>query len=130
MLCIHPSTEYIQQGPQKIRKTKSNSLERKYSVNIFYLIGKIAVLFSAYIHNSKYLDIIFYITGKKHMFFSVGMPQPGFFSKKLCIAIWYMWSKCHLDMYFVVILNIYIYISLSISFYIYIYIHVMYTPFY
>ena len=118
MLCIHPSTEYTAGPPQKIGKTKPHSLEKK--MIIFYLIGKIAVLFSAYIHNSKYLDIIFYITGKKHMFFSVGMPQPGFFSKKFWIAISYMWSKCHVDMYFVVILNIYIYI----------YTHVMYTPFY
>ena len=68
-------------SPKKSEKTKSNSLERKYSVNIFYLIGKIAVFFSVCIHKSKYFDIIFYMTGKKHMFFSAGMPQPGFFLK-------------------------------------------------
>ena len=109
-------------SPEKSEKTKSNSLERKYSVNIFYLIGKIAVFFSVCIHKSKYFDIIFYMTCKKHKFFSAGMPQPGFFLKKFWIAISYMWSKCHIDMYFVVILNMYIFI--------YIYIHVMYTPFY
>ena len=67
---------------------------------IFYLIGKIAVFFSVCIHKSKYFDIIFYMTGKKHMFFSAGMPQPGFFLKKFWIVMCYMWSKCHLDMYF------------------------------
>ena len=77
-------------SPEKSEKTKSHSLERKYSVNIFYLIGKIAVFFSVCIHKSKYFDIIFYMTCKKHMFFWAGMPQPGFFSKKLCIAIWYI----------------------------------------
>ena len=74
-------TEYTAGARKKSEKTKSNSLERKYSVNIFYLIGKIAVLFSVCIHKSKYFDIIFYMTGKKHMFFSAGMPQPGFFLK-------------------------------------------------
>ena len=42
------------------------------------------------------------------MFFSVGMPQPGFFSKKLCIAIWYMWSKLHINWNLLYILFTYI----------------------
>ena len=71
--------------------------------------------FSVCIHKSKYFDIIFYMTGKKHTFFSAGMPQPGFFLKKLCIAIWYMWSKLHINWNLLYILFTYILSILSIQ---------------
>ena len=44
-------------------------------VIIFYLTGKITLFFSVYIPNSKN-GIIFYLIGKKYMFFSGGLPQP------------------------------------------------------
>ena len=96
-----PSTEYTDGAPKNQKKTIPIASKENIRLIIFYLIGKKHVLFfKAYIHNSKYSDIIFYMTGKKHMFFSAGMPQPGLFLKKIWIVKCYMWSKCHLDMYF------------------------------
>ena len=42
-------------SPEKSEKTKSHSLERKYSVNIFYLIGKIAAFFQCILTLSSIL---------------------------------------------------------------------------
>ena len=93
---------WVYRWSPKNQKKKTIPIASKENIRliIFYLIGKNTVFFSVYIHKSKYFDIIFYMTGKKHMFFSAGMPQPGFFLKKFWIVICYMWSKCHLDMYF------------------------------
>ena len=66
-------------SPEKSEKTKSHSLERTYSVNIFYLIGKIAVFFQCASTNRNILTLSSIWPVKSTCFFRLECPNRGSF---------------------------------------------------